>query len=681
MRKDTYRMASWWLLWEDLLFPGDGIEDKHIRRAKKFSSAGIDTVVICGCHFRWDYIYNWERLHQLLEFIVETCHSEGIKVFGHHSANLTHRVDTLDDYRNIYRTNRHHVPFFPSREFADTITYNGHKLNDFRMVSVRDGKPCYLKVYNAEIFCMNNSDFAAAYRSYVEQLLKTGIDGLMCDDIIYYPSWDACGCIWCRDKFKSRYGHELPPVTDESFWGNYESPAFKDWIHMRYHDPLDFLTVVKETVGAAFPLMSCCSNSSAKSLNGSGMNAEIMCRSLNNVMLEICGEIVSREFDVSRRIPDFILHKAVADKYNCPNIGLGYAHNPDSAFVIWALNKLFGSNSWISTMTGRFGVSEEIRKTIPDEADVIQEAYNFEKLHPDLFDGESCAKLAVMFSLDNLMYNGCAQADYSQPWRDITAELFKLNIQFDVVLDIPSRDRYPVLLLSNFNCFSTETDRRLLEYLKQGGTIIAAGPTGFRNERGELRNQAFPACFGKVEFRPGSSGWKIAAADLFDPKKHFLKNSPAVYEIYSNGIEMKPGEWVSFGAFHWLPVSSASVLADKVKQVLKSGDDDIRANYPEGWICRILKNGETGKSYVHLLTSNIKIIPHKTFRNTMMDYPVIEKLKFMPGSGCLKINSSAVRAVLYSPDLPEPVELKGENGNFSFELKKISRYLLVELCN
>lgn len=677
MNKNGYRMASWWMLWEDLLFPESGIEEKIIKRTKKFKAAGIDTIVIFGCHFRWDYIYNWERFHNLLKFIVDTCHQEGIKVFDHHSANLTHRVDSLDEYRNINEKNRHHVPFFPSREFADTITFNGHKLNDFRMKSVQNGEPCYLNTYNAEIFCMNNSNFVSAYQVYLKKLLQTGIDGLMCDDIIYYPGWDGCACDYCQEKFKTQYGHDLPSTTDDSFWGNYESPAFKDWIEMRYHDPLDFLTAVKEVVGTDFPLMSCCSSSSAKGLNASGMSAEIMVKAMNNVMLEICGEIVSEKFDYSERIPDFMLHKAITDKHGYPNIGLGYAHNPDSAFVVWAFNKMFASSSWISTLTGRFGVAEEIRKTIPDEADIIHEAYNFEKQHEELFHGEATAKLAVLFSLDNLMYNGCKQTDYSQPWKDITKNLFKQNIQFDVVVDIPSPSEYPVLLLSNFDCISSKIEHQLKSYMDNGGTIIASGLLGFRDERGVLKDQSFLADLG-VELRNHQYKWNIPATELFKPRKRALKTDDSNYEIYFNGIKAEDNQWINVTGLHWLPKSCTADTIDKVKKLLPSADPEVSC--PEGWVYRILRNNDNGKYFIHLLAADIKAIPYEKFRNTILNEPVIEKLNFMPGAGKLSIQSSALRAAVHSPELNEPINLKCDNGNFSFKLDNIKRYLIIELA-
>ena len=673
-------MASWWLLWEDMLFPEPGTEEKVIQRAKAFKAAGIDTVVIFGCHFRWDYIYNWERFHHLLKFIVDSCHTQGIKVFDHHSATLTHRVDTLGEYRNINEKNRHHVPFFPSREFADTITFNGNRLNDFRMISVQNGKPCYLDRYNAESFCINNPAFVDAYKKYVEKLLQTGIDGLMCDDVIYYPSWDGCGCDYCRNKFKDQYGHDLPPPTDDNFWGNYTSPAFKDWINMRYHDPLDFLAAVKKIIGADFPLMSCCSSSTAKGLDGSGMNSIIMVRAMNNVMLEMCGEIVSEEVGYSGRISDFMLHKAIADKHGYPSIGLGYAHNPDSAFVIWAFNKLFASSPWISTLTGRLGIAEEVRKTIPDEADIIQEAYEFEQQHEDLFRGKSSAKLAVLFSLDNLIYNGTAQDDYAQPWHDLSVEPFRQNIQFDVVLDIPSPDAYPVLLLSNLDCVSDKLGGQLLDYMNRGGTVIASGLLGFRDEHGQLREKPLMADM-DIEIRNLKFNWNIPVADLFagasvsQPDSDASKEDDVSYEVYHNETNVALDEWISVGKHNWLPTANRTSTIGKVREFLPT--NDVEVSCPEGWIYRVLE--DDGNYFVHLLALHIEATPYKTFRNTILNQPVIERLKFSADSGEVIIVSSTTQAVLYSPDLAESLNLeRGKNG-YMFKLGNIKRYLIVVL--
>ena len=669
-------MGSWWLSWEDLLFPEPGNEKKIIQKAKKFKEAGINTVIIFGCHFRWDFIYNWERFHNLLSFIVDCCHKEGIRVFDHHSANLTHRVDTIDEYRNINEKNRHHVPFFPSREFADTITFNGNKLNDFRMISVQDGKPCYLNTYNAEIYCMNNPNFVEAYKKYLEKLLSTGIDGLMCDDIVYYPRWDGCGCEHCREKFSNQYNHDLPPTSNEDFWGNYESKEFKDWINMRYNDPLDFLAALKGTIGADFPLMSCCSSSSLKALNSVGVSSEIMCNSLNNIMLEMCGEIVPENSDYFSKAPDLMLHKAIADKHNYPNIALGYAHNPDSAFIIWAFSKIFGSNAWISTLTGRLGLSEAVRKAMPDEAEIIQEAYNFERKHENLFIGESVADIAVLFSIDNLMYNGCEQSNYSQPWHDITIELLKNNLQFEVVIDIPSATEKPLLLLCNFDCISAKFATKLHEYLRTGGEIIATGLLGCRDEYGVIKEKQFMADYG-VEIKNIQCDWNIPNNYLFDRENPLPKRKIQKYKPYLLGSEIESEKWIDVNKLHWIPEARIESTIDKVNALLPNGE--IKVTSPEGWIYRIFKDFKNNKYLVHLLAANIEAIPYKKLKNNLTNQTVIEQLKFVADSGKVYITSSASKAVLHSPDLSKPVEIEPVNGEVKFELNNIKRYLIIEL--
>jgi hypothetical protein len=609
MKKKSFRIASWWLLWEDLLFPEPGVEEKIIERARKFKAAGINQVIIFGCHFRWDFIYNWERFHYLLKFIVDTCHKYDIKVFDHHSATLTHRVGGMDEYHDISRRNRHHVPFFPSREFAENLTFNQHKLNDWRMLSIKDGKACYVSVYNAETFCINNPHFLDSYLLYLDSLLETGIDGLMCDDVTYYPRWDACGCLYCRDKFKSEYGRELPPFEDKDFWLNYDNEAFKDWVLMRYKAPFEFQSRVKEKLGPDFPLMSGCSTSSDKLLDSIGKNMSIVAKAMDYVMLEMCGEIVSDEHDyLGGHLPDLALHKTIAgDK---PNIGLGYAHNADSALIIWCLNKMFGSSCWISTLTGRLGVSETLRKTIPDEADIIKEVFSYEKEHEDLFQGESAARTAYLFSLESLIFNGSGQEDYSQPWREFCRDLFRNNVQFDVVTEIPDAKAYPLLVVNNYDSVSENNYKKLQNYLSSGGKIIKIGNLAGKNERGrKVRREA------------------LAAADFI------------------NFDELKD------------PIVSC----------------------PEGWIFRILHDNDSGKYFIHFLTLDITAVPNKNFRNNFIDKALIERLEFIPPSGEITIKTTAGRAALHSPDLPEMRMLELKNGEICFEPDGIKRYMIIEL--
>ncbi len=76
---------------------------------------------------------------------------------------------------------------------------------------------------------------------------------------------------------------------------------------------------------------------------------------------------------------------------------------------------------------------------------------------------------------------------------------------------------------------------------------------------------------------------------------------------------------------------------------------------------------------------NIEAVSYKNFRNKFINEPIIEKLNFVLDSGKVSFSTSKNKAVLYSPDLAESVNLKGVKKHFSFELNDIKRYLVIEL--
>jgi hypothetical protein len=203
-----YRAISWWLDWNDMMWPDQAIVDKIRRRADQAAESGVNCAMIFGMHLRWDHMPLWDRLHDLMAFTVAELHSRHIALFDHHSSVLTHRTRTREDDWEIRRRNRHHVPFYPSMETAATWTFEGHLLNEMRMIDVETGQAVYLPTYNAEQFCMNNPYFRHAYQTYVRKLVRdTGIDGLMSDDMIHYGGWRTCGCRWCRERFLKDFGH------------------------------------------------------------------------------------------------------------------------------------------------------------------------------------------------------------------------------------------------------------------------------------------------------------------------------------------------------------------------------------------------------------------------------------------------------------------------------------------
>ena len=60
---ERYRAISWWLNWNDMMWPDQAILDKLRRRADQAAEASVNCVMIFGMHFRWDHMPLWDRLH------------------------------------------------------------------------------------------------------------------------------------------------------------------------------------------------------------------------------------------------------------------------------------------------------------------------------------------------------------------------------------------------------------------------------------------------------------------------------------------------------------------------------------------------------------------------------------------------------------------------------------------
>ena len=679
-----YRAASWWILWEDLIYPDKGIEEKIIQKAAAFKAAGIDTAVIFGAHFRWDYIYIWDRLHELFKFIADALHEHDIKLIDHHSANLTHRPPTSEQRWNVYERNRHHVPFYPSKEMADTLMFNGVKLNEFRMESVRTGMPCYLPAYEAEIFCMNNQKYREAYSIYLKKLFQeTGIDGLMCDDVIYYPGWEGCGCSFCREKFYDIYGRVLPDSHESDFWGNYEFAGFKDWVEMRYNDSADFLAMVRDTIGAETPLMSCCSASVGKFLNKTGLSSQILARSANHLMLEMCGEIAVSGETMLARVPDIMLHQSLSVKNGFPNIGLGYPHFPDSAFLTWSFNKLVGTSSWISTLKGRLGIPEKDIQSLPDESDIVGEGYLFEKNNPELFKGRSAAKIALYFSYETQLYYGISDDDYVTSYRNIVQTLFRSNIQFDVVEDIPAVNEYPFLLLVDVHCLSDKLREEIIRYIEAGGEVAGSGPLGLRDERGSLTKESFLSSFG-IKAAIAEPEQKITVETFFEPGKYppVERNIPSACEGVYDNQQVKSDSWIEIkkgkGLFSWIPgrCLDKNIIKKVIKKITDDfGDTRISLHFPQGWLYRMYENGS--KVFIHGLSNNFDAVFDTQYQNKFTGQYLVKNILYKTGGGDATVSCSSRKARLFSPDITGVRKGTVQDKNLIFNLQGISRYFVI----
>ena len=680
----AYRAVSWWLVFDDLTWPNQGLKDKIRRRADRCAENGVNSCVVFGTHFRWDFMPIWGRVHGLLRYIRDELHERGIALLDHHSSVLTHRPVDEKEALNIWQKNRHHVPFYPSRETAATWTFNGTRMNDWRVIDVETGSPVYLPAYNAEQYCMNNPDFREAYALYVQKLVEeTGIDGLMSDDGIYYAFWHGCGCKHCRERFRSEYGHSLPPTSDTAFWGNRQNVAFRDWIEMRYRTCGDFLDRVREALPEGFPLMTCCSSSETHVANATGMSYQDFISSCDMIMLEMVGSTPSVRGTWDDRTSSQMLHLGIARDNQIPCLGLGYGYRADTAFFIWALNKFLGSDSWFSTLKGRLNATEEELETLPDDSEIVGEGYKWERDRPRLFNGRVDTDIAVHFSRPTRDYYGQIAQDYALDFQNSCLQLMRQGLTYDVVTEAPGSNRWNRLVIGSAACLSREERGKLEAYMRSGGTVIATGPMGDYDGRGEPAAVPWLRGFGityKLLERAVAGGFPPMLKMPAPVEVARCKLSEDTAQKLVNGwIEVPFGK----GRLFWRPERvSDRGIADAVVSLLKSESEahPVVKNLPANWRQRRFRDGD--RWLIHAIPAKIDVVFHPSLKNQINQERVIDALKYTALASELTVESQVPlkKVTLHSPDLSRPRDgqMNDHGPVWSVDTSEVRRYFIIE---
>lgn len=520
------RMAAWWIRWGDLNWPSVDGFDRIKERAEKMARANITTAMISGTHFRWDYLPYFTILHDYLATVAEELRKYGIELYDHHSVSLIHRYDTREEMRHVMLHSGPHLPFSPSREAAATWTYKGKYLNDWRMIDVKTRDVLYLPQYAAEGFCHRNPEFRESYFDYVKTLIAdTGISGLSADDPTYFMQYSACACPHCRAELKRRTGIELPSIEDRNFWGNWANPAWKQWIDLRYDASGEFMEELAQILPKNFALTTCGGCSSTPTAPATGTDAESFMRGGNIVNLEMCGNTppykkdpVTVNEDIAFHMISASHHQAVAREKNIRCLGIGFAFFEATANIVWAVNKVLDSDCWLITLKDRLGLPEHILKTLPNEADIIGNAYRFEKEHMQLFEGKQIAQLAVYFSYETRDHNffGNFINGYYKDYAFTIETLFHEGISAHTICSFPTDTKeYSLILVPSAASLTEKELTRLYAYLAAGGKVIITGPSPLK----ECENK-----------------WKL-------PSRPDIQDPTAFFSTIRDGVWPEPAKW------------------------------------------------------------------------------------------------------------------------------------------
>ncbi|NLZ55298.1 MAG: hypothetical protein GX900_01335 [Clostridiaceae bacterium] len=536
------RMASWWCVFEDLLWPEKSVVLKIQRRAESFAKAGIDTAIIFGFHCRFDFANYFDRLHGYLRNVAEELHKYGIKLMDHYTCNIVERPRSPEEAFELHRRHRHHVLLYPDPRARAHQQYEGVFFNDICEIDVRTGKRSFAIPYTTESFCHNNPDFLEMHRRYLQrQLREIPLDGYQVDDMCMYAGTISCGCEHCRRRFKEEYGYEIPPYEDKSFWGeanehyvnkgNYENPAFRAYIEMRMRSVADHAAMVRETI---FPLqlMTCCSASGPIHLNSLALDLDHMKPHLDMLMLENCGldidtadwpraeaEVMAQKdiaVQIQRKIvgepqlrgldePELTEQMEATvrgERVLAPAVALSYTIYEDGAYLGWSLARFWGVGNWCSTLHGRL-VYEPTDPSLPESSELVAPYNSWEDIHSpiDCYSGRDIVELRLVNNQINRLVGWETPADEAHPapelaqghqhWHEVegwTRALIKHNIGYrqlrgEELADAEqlTAEDTPIVLAAS-GVISDAQQAALETYLAAGGRLVIIRPCGLINE-------------------------------------------------------------------------------------------------------------------------------------------------------------------------------------------------------
>ena len=495
------RAASWWCTLEDLQWSQKHIVEKIKRRAEGFAKAKIDTAINFGFHMRFDFSNYFGQLHGYYANVCEELHTYGIRFMDHYSCNHVARPRGEADFKSINKFQRHSVLLFHDPVAAQYAQYEGHKFNDICEVDLRDGKRGYARQYQLEAFCHNNPAFLDMHQKYLGRLVReVPFDGIEVDDMCSYPGNTTCGCKYCRDRFKRDYGHSIPTFPDTSFfgditkdmlkWGNYENPAFRDWIRMKTESIVDHVKIIKNVIGNK-PLMTCSSSTGPIFLNAVALNLEKMAPHLDLFMLENVGTNV-KNVDWVLMDAEALHQKDIALKRgNAPILALSYTIYEVGAYLGWALSRYWGVSNWSSTLNYRL---EEDPPHPMEQEDVISRFNNWEIKNSNLDHREGNDLVEVR--LVNNSYcreNGWRDKDGFEHWdrsKAWSAQLVNNNVGYCFVRSTELADETALLneisplILDGVACISDKQFTAIKSYLSKGGIAWLALPFGIYDEKG-----------------------------------------------------------------------------------------------------------------------------------------------------------------------------------------------------
>lgn len=428
--------------------------------------------------------------------IIAACHAADVRVFA--------RTDFSKVRRPIYEANPEWAYVSPAGEIVD---------------------------YNGDVACCLNGGFQQVYMfKILEELLSThNFDGIFFNMGGYQTSdysgnyYGPCQCANCRRLFDEMFGLILPVVEDM------EDPVFRKYTVFKSRTLQAHAEKVYNFLHERWPDL-CIAN---RQMN------EGFVRQENNTAIkrplphwQYSGSDNTKW--VTSSYPDKVSSNTTVDFIDFPYRHVAVSPHQQKLRLAQGLANGGAIDYYL---IGRLDNHEDRSGYAP-----VKQMFAYHAANEESYRGlVSKANIALI--------NGpLANQDEFRGWfRFLTEGHFPFDTLMEsAALDLPW-DRYDAVILPDFQPVGDALASKIDDFVAAGGTLIASGRSGFRDENFEPRSLPALACLGMTELRlvrqeMTSSYFKFESKDgfpRFDNVDLLYLDGPYVYAGYEAGVERR----------------------------------------------------------------------------------------------------------------------------------------------
>ena len=434
------------------------------RKLDELQKEGATALMVSGMHSRHTYKGSLRRGQEMFRRIAEAAHRRGLKVIDHHDATLLWNLDSG------FRVMAERTP--------ETV------------LGLIDLMP------NAQ-FCILNPVFTRAYRDYLLEQVRNGVDGFQGDELTFYEH--GCGCQHCRAAFYEDTGWQLPMNELDKRLFNMKDPLWKYFLEWRKAKVGNWWAEFRREAKAINPDLTLCMYSTHYGFtsNYATLRLGLDLTELGRAINFFGTEIMTRNCLQSGRalLPYRKMKNLLRTAFGTPIWGWIYGGTHATNYFGWAA----------CNMTAQSGLC-----SVP-EKDKGADFFAFEATddNMDRSKAENIAKVALLFS------------SHSRDWQfgiSQLAEMFglaqtleELHVPYEFIGDMSvtaaQLAKYDVLFLGSNSCISDQELKVVQDFARKGGTVHLATYAAMGDEMGFPRRRwPFADLFGFTPKPQGSYG-------------------------------------------------------------------------------------------------------------------------------------------------------------------------------